>query len=85
MAEFDPLRECVTRRQAYFLDMPGTDSAAAFSVVWFRATEKMGAPTEVRIELTHPQQLVRAGYLRHDGAFSITAGDGVVRKFKEIV
>ncbi|WP_018419562.1 type VI secretion system Vgr family protein [Paraburkholderia tuberum] len=61
--------------------MPGTDSASALSVVSFEATEKMGAPTEVRIELTHPQQLVRADYLNRDAAFSIVADDGTVRKF----
>jgi type VI secretion system secreted protein VgrG len=40
---------------------------------------------DARVGLTHPQQLVRAGYLNHDGAFSITADDGIVQKFKEIV
>ncbi len=81
MAKFDPLREGVTGRQAYFLDVPGTDRAAAFSVVSFRATEKMGAPTEVRIELTHPQQLARAEYLSQDACFSVVADNGAVKKF----
>ena len=81
MAEFDPLRQGVTGRQAYFLDVPGTDSAAALSVVSFKATEKMGAPTEVTIELTHPLQLTRADYLNLDACFSIKADAGVVKKF----
>ncbi|MDR6409229.1 UNVERIFIED_ORG: type VI secretion system secreted protein VgrG [Burkholderia sp. 1595] len=81
MAEFDSLREGVAGRQAYFLDVPGTASAAALSVVSFNATEKMGAPTEVRIGLTHPQQLARADYLNVDACFSVVADDGAVKKF----
>jgi type VI secretion system secreted protein VgrG len=81
VAEFDPLRRGVAGRQAYFLDVPGTASAAALSVVSFRAIEKMGAPTEVRIELTHPQQLARADYLNLDACFSVVADDGAVKKF----
>ncbi|KVV43433.1 hypothetical protein [Burkholderia ubonensis] len=38
----------VSGRQTYFLDVPGTDTAAALSVVSVHATERMGAPTEVR-------------------------------------
>jgi type VI secretion system secreted protein VgrG len=81
VAEFDPLRQGVTGRQAYFLEVPGTSSAAALSVVSFKTTEKMGAPTEVRIELTHPQQLARTDYLNLDACFSVVADDGGVRKF----
>ncbi|CAG4909155.1 hypothetical protein R70241_03696 [Paraburkholderia saeva] len=81
MAEFDPLRQGVTGRQAYFLDVPGAASAAALSVVSFTATEKMGAPTEVRIVLTHPQQLARTDYLNVDACFSVVADDGAVKKF----
>ena len=62
MAEFDRVANLLTGRQAYFLDVAGTDSAAALSVVSFEATEKMGAPTEVRIVLTHPLQLAQADY-----------------------
>ncbi|MFM0147917.1 contractile injection system protein, VgrG/Pvc8 family, partial [Paraburkholderia sp. RL18-085-BIA-A] len=61
--------------------MPGTSSAAALSVVSFKATEKMGAPTEVRIELTHPLQLARADYLNLDACFPVVADDGAVKKF----
>jgi type VI secretion system secreted protein VgrG len=85
VAEFDPLRQGVTGRQAYFLDVPGTASAAALSIVSFIATEKMGAPTEVRIELTHPQQLARADYLNLDAAFSIVPDDGPPRKFSGFI
>ncbi|WP_035471722.1 hypothetical protein, partial [Paraburkholderia tuberum] len=46
-------------RQAYFLDVPGTDSAAQLSVVSFDASEKMGEPNLVRIVVTHPGQLAR--------------------------
>jgi type VI secretion system secreted protein VgrG len=81
MAELDPLRQGVTGRQAYHLDVPGTGSAAALSVVSFAATEKMGAPVEVRITLTHPQQLARTDYLNLDARFSVVADDGTVKKF----
>ncbi|CAG4913935.1 hypothetical protein LMG31841_04317 [Paraburkholderia saeva] len=74
------LRQGVTGRQAYFLDVPGTDSAAALSVVSFTATEKMGAATEVCIELTHPQQLARGDYLNRDATFSIVPEDGAPKK-----
>lgn len=85
MAEFDPLHQGVTGCQAYFLDVPGTDSAAALSVVSFEATEKMGAPVEVRIELTHPQQLARSDYLSRDATFSIVPDDGAPRKFSGFI
>jgi type VI secretion system secreted protein VgrG len=81
VAEFDLLRQGVTGRQAYFLGVPGTDSGAELSVVSFTATEKMGEPSVVTIELTHPQQLARADYLNRDAVFSIVAEDGAVRKF----
>ncbi|MDR5844442.1 type VI secretion system tip protein VgrG [Caballeronia sp. LZ031] len=61
--------------------MPGPQSAAALSVVSFEATEKMGAPTETRIVVTHPQQLARADYLNLDAVFSVVPEDGSIRKF----
>ncbi|WP_429473319.1 type VI secretion system Vgr family protein [Paraburkholderia sp. WSM4175] len=61
--------------------MPGTDSASALSVVSFTATETMGEPNVVHIELSHPQQLLRSDYLNLDAVFTIVAGDGTVRKF----
>ncbi len=85
MAEFDPVRRGITGRQAYFLDVPGTGTAAALSVVSFEATEKMGAPTEVRIELTHPLQLARADYLNLDATFTIVPDDGLPRKFSGFI
>jgi len=85
MAEFDPVANLLTGRQAYFLDVAGTDSAAVLSVVSFEATEKMGAPTEVRIVLTHPSQLARADYLNLDARFSIVPDDGPPRKFSGFI
>jgi type VI secretion system secreted protein VgrG len=81
MAELDPLSRGITGRQACFLDVPGTDSSAALSVVSYVAAEKMGAPNEVRITLTHRGQLARTDYLSRDAAFRIVADDGTVRKF----
>lgn len=68
-------------RQAYFLDVPGTDSATQLSVVSFEATEKMGEPNVVRIVLTHPEQLARADYLSRDAVFRIVPDDGVQKMF----
>ena len=81
MAEFDPQRQGITGRQSCHLAVPGTASAAQLSVVSFTATEKMGEPNVVTVELTHPQQLPRADYLNLDAVFSIQAEDGVTRKF----
>lgn len=68
-------------RQAYFLDVPGTDSAAQLSVMSFAASEKMGEPNVVRIVVTHPDQLARTDYLSRDAVFRIVADDGTVKKF----
>src|ERR1700712_1034952 len=72
-------------RQAYFLDVPGTDRAAQLSVVSFAATEKMGEPVEVCIELTHPLQLARADSLSRDAVFTIVPDDGTSRKFSGFI
>jgi type VI secretion system secreted protein VgrG len=53
--------------------------------VSFQAVEKMGAPTEVRMESTHPLQLARADYLNLDVAFSIVPDDGPRRKFSGFI
>jgi type VI secretion system secreted protein VgrG len=71
----------VPGRQAYFLDVPGTDSAAQLSVVSFDAFEKMGEPSTVCIVLTHPDQLARADYLSRDAVFRIVPDDGVLKMF----
>ncbi len=71
--------------QAYFLDVPGTDSAAALSVVSVHATERMGAPTEVHVVLTHPLPLVRADYLNRDAACTIVPDDGAPRRFSGFI
>ncbi|MEM5314462.1 type VI secretion system tip protein VgrG [Paraburkholderia sp. JHI869] len=84
MAEIYPFN-AVSGRQAFHLDVPGTDAAAALSVVSFTATEKMGEPNVVQIELTHPQQLLRADFLSRDAVFSIKADDGTMRKFSGFI
>ncbi|WP_059412283.1 type VI secretion system Vgr family protein [Cupriavidus basilensis] len=69
-------RALTTGRQAYFLEVPGTASAAALSVVSFEAVERMGEPYAVTIQLTHPLELDRAGYLGKDATFLIAPADG---------
>ncbi|OYD65254.1 UNVERIFIED_ORG: type VI secretion system secreted protein VgrG [Burkholderia sp. CF145] len=75
----------VTGRQAYFLDVPGAASAAELSVVSFEATERMGAPTEVRIQLTHPGKLAREDYLNRGAAFLIDPALGTPRRFSGFI
>ncbi|WP_082080174.1 type VI secretion system Vgr family protein [Cupriavidus basilensis] len=72
----DALLRGLTGRQAYFLEVPGTASAAALSVVSFEAVERMGEPYAVTIQLTHPLELDRAGYLGKDATFLIAPADG---------
>ncbi|OLL28542.1 type IV secretion protein Rhs, partial [Burkholderia sp. SRS-W-2-2016] len=85
MAELQRALPAVPGRQAYHFSVPGTDASLALSVVSFTATEKMGEPVVVHIELTHPQQLPRADFLNRDAVFSIVADDGNVRKFSGFI
>ncbi|WP_432260036.1 type VI secretion system Vgr family protein [Cupriavidus sp. TMH.W2] len=66
----------ITGRQAYFVDVPGTASATALSVVAFEAVERLGDPYTVTIQLTHPLALDRADYLGKAAAFRIEPDDG---------
>jgi type VI secretion system secreted protein VgrG len=77
--------QTIPGRQAYFLEVPGTDSAAQLSVVSFVATEQMGEPNVVTIEFTHPQQLTRTDYLNRDAIFRIVPDDGVARTFSGFI
>ncbi|WP_432258834.1 type VI secretion system Vgr family protein [Cupriavidus sp. TMH.W2] len=78
----DPLLRGLTGRQAYFLEVPGTASAAALSVVSFEAVERLGEPYTVTIQLTHPLDLDRADYLGKEATFLIDPADGTEpRKF----
>ncbi|MBB5409318.1 type VI secretion system secreted protein VgrG [Paraburkholderia sp. HC6.4b] len=81
MADLLNALQSISGRQAYFLEVPGTDTASALSVVSFDANEMMGAPNEVSIEMTHPMQLSRADYLNRDAVFTIVPDDGVPKKF----
>jgi type VI secretion system secreted protein VgrG len=85
MADLQDALRAISGRQAFHLDVPGTASAAALSVVSFTATEKMGAPIEVHVTLTHPLQLARADYLNRDASFSINADDGAIRRFSGFI
>jgi type VI secretion system secreted protein VgrG len=85
MAELQAIVPALPGRQAYHLEVPGTASAAALSVVSFVATGKIGEPNTVRIVFTHPLALARADYLNRDAVFSITPDDGVGRKFSGFI
>src|SRR6201996_6175284 len=85
MTDLQGALQVLPGRQAYHIDVPGTPSAAALSVVSFEATEKMGEPTEVRIVLTHPLQLARADYLNLDAKFSIVPDGGPPRKISGFI
>jgi type VI secretion system secreted protein VgrG len=81
MADPQAALHAISGRQTYFLEVPGTDSATALSVVSFGATEKMGQPNVLTIVLTHPRQLARADYLNRDAVFRIVPDAGAQRKF----
>lgn len=83
--KFVSILTAITGRQAYYLDVPGTGSAAQLSVVEFSATEMMGEPNEIRIVVTHPQQLSRADFLNLDAVFSIVQDDGILKKFSGFI
>ncbi|WP_027212351.1 DUF2345 domain-containing protein [Burkholderia sp. WSM2232] len=85
MAAVDRLSTALTGRQTYHLNVPATPAARELSVMAFTATERMGAPTEIRIVATHPQQLSRVDFLNQDATFSITQSDGTVRKFSGFI
>ncbi|WER50133.1 type VI secretion system tip protein VgrG [Cupriavidus sp. WKF15] len=83
MAErWDHAAKLPTGRQVYFLEVPGSATAAALSVVSFEAIERLGEPYRVTVQLTHPLELDRADYLSRDAAFVIDGGqDSEPRKF----
>jgi type VI secretion system secreted protein VgrG len=85
MADLQDALQAKPGRQPYHLTVPGAADSAELSVVSFTATEKMGEPNAVRIELTHPQQLSRTDYLNQSATFSIVAGDGAVRRFSGFI
>ncbi|UIF87518.1 type VI secretion system Vgr family protein [Cupriavidus sp. UYPR2.512] len=66
----------ITGRQTYFVDVQGTASATALSVIAFEAVERLGDPYTVTIQLTHPLALDRADYLGKEAAFRIEPADG---------
>jgi len=75
------IQRFVTGKQTFFLDVPGTTSAAALSVVSFEATERVGEPYCIAIQLAHPERLNRGGYLGRNAAFSIAPDDAAGRRF----
>ncbi len=76
----------VTGRQPYHLELPGAANAKDLSVVSFKLTEGMCVPYEITIEVTHPEQLIRADYLGRDAHFTIDAEDSATpRLFRGIL
>lgn len=79
----DVAARALTGRQAYFLEVPRSPSAAGLSVVSFEAVERLGEPYKVTVQLTHPLELDRAEYLNRVATFVIDPGDGSEpRKFE---
>jgi len=65
-----------TGQQKYFVDVLGPANGRALSVVSFVATERMGEPYDIRVELTHRDELSRSDYLNREATFIIDSGDG---------
>ena len=57
--------------QSYFLEVTGPAHGQALSVESFEATERLGEPYRIVIELTHPEALAREEYLGRDARFTI--------------
>ncbi len=66
----------MTGRQSYFMEVPTAATALGLSVVSYEATERLGEPYVVTVQLTHPLELDRAHYLGRDAAFVIDPADG---------
>ena len=67
--------------QHYFVDVLGTSSAAALSVVSCRIVERMGEAWSITVDLTHPDALSRKDYLNKDATFTLAAENGEARRF----
>jgi type VI secretion system secreted protein VgrG len=65
--------------QKYVVDVPGTASSHATSVISFEAVERLGEPYTITIELTHPEALLRTDYLGKDASFTMTPREGEPR------
>ncbi|GFZ97896.1 hypothetical protein [Dyella caseinilytica] len=65
--------------QKYFVDVPGTASAHALSVVSFEASEQLGEPYTITLDLTHPDELPCADYLGKNASFTMTPLEGDTR------
>ena len=63
-------------QQQCFLDVPGVEQASAFSVGDWDAIERMGAPVQIEIELTHPQRISRKHFLNRDATFIMAPQGG---------
>src|SRR5450830_1046918 len=72
IARTTQLLKTLTGQQQYHVKVPGTASAALLSVVSFEATEALGEPYRIVVQLTHPQELDRAQYLGKEASFNIT-------------
>lgn len=54
MTDLQDALQALPRREAYHLDVPGTDSVETLSVVSFEATEKMGEPRRSLLRIIGP-------------------------------
>jgi type VI secretion system secreted protein VgrG len=72
-------------QQQYFLDVPGVDQASEFSVGNWDAIERMGAPVQIELELTHPLRLSRKQFLNRDVTFIMATRGGAPRHFSGFI
>ena len=70
-----------TGEQRYLVKVPGTANANALSVVSFEGIERMGGEYRFTVDVTHPEELLRAGYLGKDATFSMQPRDSEPRVF----
>ncbi|SAK63570.1 Rhs element Vgr protein [Caballeronia fortuita] len=75
----------VTGRQSQHLDVPGAESAALLSVSAHHISEKMGEPTVLTVQVSHPRAVARRDYLNQEASFSLTSDDGTTRKWSGFI
>ncbi|MFT4437669.1 DUF2345 domain-containing protein [Caballeronia sp. 15715] len=72
--------------QAYHVEVPSAANAKDLSVVSFHLREAMSEFYEAVVQVTHPEQLIRADFLGRDAHFTISSEDGSPpREFRGIL
>lgn len=80
-----PENALMSGQQQSFLDVPGVEQASGFSVADWGVLERMGAPVQVDLELTHPLRISRKDFLNRDATFIMAPPGGTPRRFSGFI